>query len=664
MAALRKPSGLRPPKIVRPLQSICGNEHVEQQKPVTDIKVLRRSRSATDLLLFEEKHSDNQTATKASSKIFLPFKGLRRSKSVCDLRSIVRKPLHAPKTFKPENIKENLNKKIVTQNVKQNPRLGIGTKTNSNKLPSKRPSPAGSVDSGPSKPKIIKTNKIASWDYKARFNQLQEKYNSLQESTKTMKTQLAESEHIREQFSTLQKLYKDAQEQIKLLSHDNEAHIKEVKRVTDLLSELKVAHEKLLKEHEELAGIVTELKDVKSEKDQLTISLNQAKDHIYSIETTLQNMKQDLQNYQTERRRLHNTIQDLKGNIRVFCRVRPPINSEEMDSLQCQINIDQNVLEIRKSRESFSNITGKVQEQRGEFTFDRLFPCDSTQEELFEDLAQLVQSALDGYDICVFAYGQTGSGKTYTMQGGDSAHSRGVIPRSIDLIFESIEVLKRSGWKYTVHASFLEIYNEQIRDLLNANSQQKLDIYFNEGKGMTVQNLFVKQIFSAQELNRCMVTAHKNRVVAVTNFNEHSSRSHAVTKICLEGVSTEQNLVLRGSINLVDLAGSESARDPVNNDRLAETKNINKSLATLGDVIVALKAKNKHVPYRNSKLTYLLQSCLGGNSKTLMVVNIAPFEECFNESISSLRFAAKVKDVKTNSKKNKTALNTLAPSKR
>lgn len=228
-----------------------------------------------------------------------------------------------------------------------------------------------------------------------------------------------------------------------------------------------------------------------------------------------------------------------------------------------------------------------------------------------------------------------------------------MIPRTVDLIFDSIRNLGLAGWNYEISASFLEIYNENVRDLLNPNPNQNLEIRFNEGKGTTVMNLSIQKLTSPEELKYFMKIAERNRAVAATDFNEHSSRSHAITKIYLQGTNEELNVTYKGSINLVDLAGSESAKTS-SNERLTETKNINKSLSALESVMLALYNKEKHIPYRNSKLTYLLQSCLGGSSKTLMVVNIAPFEECYMESIYSLRFAAKVKEVKMSLKRNKT----------
>ncbi|KAF7284477.1 hypothetical protein GWI33_022071 [Rhynchophorus ferrugineus] len=632
----------------------------------------------------------------------------RRSKSVTDLRNIIHKPLTDLAQLKTQFLKkdiQNENKpkciiKANDKNVKPISAKNTGVK---------RIATANTNNGdGPPKPKVSK--KIPDWDYKGRFHQLNEKFIYTQESLKVMKDKISEFEEIETHYNQIKaeaeelgeakaclqekcenlsldnrklklevdklriklnllendhkELQKSASvltEQNTKLTEENDMQSKNLVKLTESFSELTDLHTKLTKENEELTKSHKELFEKYNhfceKNESLLVSLANANEKIKHFEEQTEQQKNDLNHFQAERRRLHNVIQDLKGNIRVFCRIRPPISSSELELLQCSISfVDHNGLEIRKTRESISQITGKPQEFKGEFTFDRVFPPESTQEEVFEDLAQLVQSALDGYNVCVFAYGQTGSGKTFTMQGGEELDQRGMVPRTIDLIFEAIKKFNNCGWNYTIQASFLEIYNENIRDLLNINNTQKLEIYHNEGKGSTVTNLTIQPIESAVELKQYMSLAHRNRATAATNFNEHSSRSHAVTKIYIEGTLEDQNIILKGTINLVDLAGSESAKVTINDERLTETKNINKSLATLGDVISALFCKSKHIPYRNSKLTYLLQSCLGGNSKTLMVVNIAPFEECFNESINSLRFAAKVKEVKTGSKRNKLVL--------
>ncbi|XP_050519649.1 protein claret segregational-like isoform X4 [Diabrotica virgifera virgifera] len=398
--------------------------------------------------------------------------------------------------------------------------------------------------------------------------------------------------------------------------------------------------------------ITTKCNKLQEENNRLIDELRSSNNECIDLKTTNEKLRKDYLQSEIARRQLQNTVQDLKGNIRVFCRVRPPINEAEHEKAKCYINyLNESTIEI-KSTQELSQCSSKPTEQKLEFTFDQVFQESATQEEFFVELSQLVQSALDGYNVCVFAYGQTGSGKTYTMQGSEIPVHTGMIPRTINLIFDTIKDLKSCKWQYDVTASFLEIYNENVRDLLDSDSNQNLEIMYNEGRGIQVPNLKDEEIFSFADFKKYMKKAQKNRAVAATDVNQHSSRSHAVTKITIKGRNEETNATWTGSVNLVDLAGSESAK--VNQGaRLTETKNINKSLSALQTVMMSLHNQDKHVPYRNSKLTYLLQSSLGGNSKTLMIVNISPFQETCLESINSLRFASKVKEVKTKIKRNK-----------
>lgn len=248
-----------------------------------------------------------------------------------------------------------------------------------------------------------------------------------------------------------------------------------------------------------------------------------------------------------------------------------------------------------------------------------------------------------------------GSGKTFTMDGVAEGVSGqlGIIPRTIDLLFECFANNKSLGWEYTIKASFLEIYNEVLFDLLS-NDAKDMDIKMANPKNameIYVSNLTEVDVHNAEDLHELMKMAKRNRATASTVGNERSSRSHAVTRIQLIGTHTEKNEVSIGTINLIDLAGSESPKTSV---RMDETKKINKSLSELTNVIMALLQRHDHVPYRNSKLTHLLMPCLGGNSKTLMFINVSPFQDCFVESVKSLRFAASVNSCKVaKAKKNK-----------
>lgn len=352
------------------------------------------------------------------------------------------------------------------------------------------------------------------------------------------------------------------------------------------------------------------------------------------------------------RRKLHNAIQELKGNIRVFCRVRPLL-PKELESPLAPVarqmfeynGKGQGMVAKHPAQESKSNMPAYP------FKFDRVFGPQCDQATVFEEISQLVQSALDGYRVCIFAYGQTGSGKTHTMLGqrGSGDVQLGMVPRSVRQVFETAKQLEQDQWTFKLKASFLEIYNETVRDLLvDSNSTKgkddKYKIVFNsETKLSSVVDLTVVDVESEEHVQRLVDRSMRNRATAATKANERSSRSHSVFRLYIEGQNASTGQKLNGLLNLVDLAGSERLnQSKAEGDRLRETKNINKSLSSLGDVIAALSNKDKHIPFRNSKLTYLLQDSLGGDCKTLMFVNISHASESFNESLCSLRFAAKV----------------------
>ncbi|XP_064634725.1 carboxy-terminal kinesin 2-like [Lineus longissimus] len=361
--------------------------------------------------------------------------------------------------------------------------------------------------------------------------------------------------------------------------------------------------------------------------------------------------------HETERRKLHNTIQELKGNIRVFCRVRPLLGEELKDNedgvvTHMHFPDDCKTLEMEKLTGSSLNDT-KSSGKNGsngkghDFAFDRVFSPESSQACVFEEISQLVQSALDGYNVCIFAYGQTGSGKTYTMEGnGTDTETMGMIPRAIQQIFHTSKDLENKGWQYLLEASFLEIYNETLRDLLGeGKDDQKHDIKLAgpNSNEVVVTNLTLVDVKTQEQVHTLLTNASHNRAVAETKCNERSSRSHSVFRMKITGNNSVTGESCVGNLNLVDLAGSERLKESGSQGaRLKETQAINKSLSNLGNVIMALANKDNHIPYRNSKLTHLLQNSLGGNSKTLMFVNVSPKEDSFSETLNSLRFATKV----------------------
>ncbi|KAF7843080.1 kinesin-like protein KIN-14C [Senna tora] len=351
------------------------------------------------------------------------------------------------------------------------------------------------------------------------------------------------------------------------------------------------------------------------------------------------------------RKKLHNTILELKGNIRVFCRVRPLL-PEDGAGTDMIVSYPTSTEALGRGIELMQNA------QKYPFTFDKVFNHEASQQDVFMEISQLVQSALDGYKVCIFAYGQTGSGKTYTMMGRpDAIDLKGLIPRSLEQIFQTSQALKDQGWNYTMQASILEIYNETIRDLLSSNCPAGLDLTRKEngvpGRQYTIKHdangnthvsdLTIVDVCSVNEISSLLQQAAHCRSVGRTHMNEQSSRSHFVFTLRICGINENTEQQVQGVLNLIDLAGSERlSRSGATGERLKETQAINKSLSSLSDVIFALAKKEEHVPFRNSKLTYLLQPCLGGDSKTLMFVNVSPDPSSAGESLCSLRFAARV----------------------
>eukprot|EP00898_Chlorokybus_atmophyticus_P008831 jgi/Chlat1/894/Chrsp107S08614 len=344
-----------------------------------------------------------------------------------------------------------------------------------------------------------------------------------------------------------------------------------------------------------------------------------------------------------ERKRLHNLLQELRGNIRVYCRVRPTLN-----------NSNNNMLGVTFPGADMVNVGGSDGRSDKCFEFDRVFGPTSSQEDVFEEVRGLVTSVCDGYNVCIFAYGQTGSGKTFTMEG--TATAPGVNVRALRELF-AVAAGRADTSTHTINVSALEIYNESVRDLLVSNSASLEIRQGGVGVGTYVQGLTTEEVVGHADVERLMTMARKHRACAATEMNERSSRSHSLLSITVTARSIVNNNnnnnannngapTTTGRLHLIDLAGSERvSRSEAAGDRLKEAQAINKSLSALGDVMAALGAKAAHVPYRNSKLTHLLQDSLGGESKALMLVQASPDRDDASETLCSLNFAARVATV-------------------
>jgi len=285
------------------------------------------------------------------------------------------------------------------------------------------------------------------------------------------------------------------------------------------------------------------------------------------------------------------------------------------------------------------------------FTFDAVYDWNCTQKEIYEQTAKpIVNSVMEGYNGTIFAYGQTGTGKTHTMDGGASPELQGIIPRTFQHVFETVEGSSDAQWM--VRASFLEIYNEEVRDLLSKDPKNKLEVKEHKDSGVYVKGLNAFVVKGVPELNNVLEVGKKNRSVGATLMNQDSSRSHCIFCITIEtidsGAANPDGHIRVGKLNLVDLAGSErQSKTGATGDRLKEATKINLSLSALGNVISALvDGKSGHIPYRDSKLTRLLQDSLGGNTKTVMVANIGPADWNYDETLSTLRYANRAKNIK------------------
>ncbi|NXJ82646.1 KIFC3 protein, partial [Trogon melanurus] len=418
--------------------------------------------------------------------------------------------------------------------------------------------------------------------------------------------------------------------------------------------------------HENLAGVRTNLLTLQPALRTLTHDYNslkrQVRDFPLLLQETLRSARAELppppppisqaieevhstnrellRKYRRElqlRKKCHNELVRLKGNIRVFGRVRPIMKEDgegpEAVSAVTFDSDDDAVLHLLHKGKQVS------------FELDKVFPPQASQEEVFQEVQALVTSCIDGYNVCIFAYGQTGAGKTYTMEG--TAANPGINQRALQLLFSEVRG-KAADWDYAISVSAAEIYNEALRDLLGKEPQEKLEIKLcPDGSGqLYVPGLTEFRVQSVEDINKVFEFGHVNRATECTNLNEHSSRSHALLIVTVRGLDRSTGLRTTGKLNLVDLAGSERVgRSGAEGSRLREAQHINKSLSALGDVIYALRSRQGHVPFRNSKLTYLLQDSLSGDSKTLMMVQVSPDEKNTSETLCSLKFAERVRSV-------------------
>ncbi|KAH1192074.1 Kinesin-like protein KIN-14U [Glycine max] len=353
---------------------------------------------------------------------------------------------------------------------------------------------------------------------------------------------------------------------------------------------------------------------------------NELEHLISNLEGEIEELRLKQKKLDKKRREALSKILDIKGSIRVFCRIRPNL-----------------VTEKRKISEPVSAGPEKIQVKFGgtrkDFEFDKVFNQEASQESVFVDVEPILRSAMDGHNVCVFAYGQTGTGKTFTMDGTNK--EPGIIPRALEELFRQASLDNSSSFTFTM--SMLEVYMGNLRDLLSPRPS--------DPKGLIeIEGLSEVQISDYAKAKWWYNKGKRFRSTSWTNVNEASSRSHCLTRISIfrHGDALEVKSEV-SKLWMIDLGGSERLlKTGAKGLTLDEGRAINLSLSALADVVAALKRKRCHVPYRNSKLTQILKDSLGYGSKVLMLVHISPSEEDVCETVCSLNFAKRARAIESN----------------
>ncbi|KAK1349198.1 kinesin-like calmodulin-binding protein [Heracleum sosnowskyi] len=423
-------------------------------------------------------------------------------------------------------------------------------------------------------------------------------------------------------------------------------------QLTELEKELDVVKQKLIKaesniatKDQELLALqinLNELEELREMKEDIDRKNEQTAAILKMQGAQLAELETLYKEEQVLRKRYFNTIEDMKGKIRVYCRLRP-LNDKEATEKERS---------VLKSVDEFTVEHIWRDDKIKQHCYDRVFDGNASQVDVFEDTKYLVQSAVDGYNVCIFAYGQTGSGKTFTIYGSDN--NPGLTPMATSELFR---ILKRNHNKYSfsLKVYMVELYQDTLIDLLLPKKARplKLDIK-RDSKGMvSVENATVVSVSSYDELKVIIERGSEQRHTTGTLMNEQSSRSHLILSVIIESTNLQTQSVARGKLSFVDLAGSERVKKSGSTgSNLKEAQSINKSLSALGDVISALSSTSQHIPYRNHKLTMLMSDSIGGNAKTLMFVNISPAESNLDETYNSLTYASRVRSIVNDPSKN------------
>ncbi|KAI0118969.1 kinesin-domain-containing protein [Daldinia grandis] len=450
-----------------------------------------------------------------------------------------------------------------------------------------------------------------------------------------------------------------------------QAHIDEnLKTIDRLRKRAEDAEESLSKDKGHLGGQISLLSqklDISSERIQSLEEQNkiiqlECERRLQEIEQTSQKkideetrvLRDRLIKEEERRHRLFEQVQELKGNIRVMCRIKPPADksSDVLIKFNPRVSeLDEDKIDgltIPTEREDFRMPGKMIAGEPKDFNFERVFDDNCTNKDVFDEISQLVQSVMDGKKVCIFCYGQTGSGKTYTM----SRKGDGIIPRTQDMIFSEVDRLKVLGWEYTVEGSYLEVYQDKLYDLLASRSAKVEPLTVDPiSEELNIKGHSFTLLKEEKDLDEMVKTADNNRHTAATAMNDRSSRSHSILVLKIRGIKKNEDGKIiktrKGTLNLIDLAGSESPDKARGEQIYREGVEINSSLSYLRTVLSRLgQGKTEGVDFRSYTLTQLLRPSLGKGCRTLMFVMVSPLKENENETIRSLDFAKDAQKVK------------------
>ncbi|KAJ8512707.1 hypothetical protein OPV22_003141 [Ensete ventricosum] len=447
------------------------------------------------------------------------------------------------------------------------------------------------------------------------------------------------TDHVDTEKSALEKNFEEERRKLK-------AHVEELKQKLECVTQdLDVAQATVTmrnRELDELQNNSKELEELREWKADIDRKNEQTAAILKKQGAQLIELEALYKEEQILRKRYYNMIEDMKGKIRVFCRLRP-LNEKEIAEGQKKIIV---------SPDEFTIAHPWKDEKSKQHIYDRVFDQSASQDEVFGDTKYLVQSAVDGYNVCIFAYGQTGSGKTFTIYGSES--NPGLTPRATAELFR---VIKHDSSKYSfsLKAYMVELYQDTLVDLLLPKNAKRLKLEIKKDKKglVSIENATIMQISNFDELRAIISSGSEQRHTAGTHMNDESSRSHLILSIIIESTNLQTQSLARGKISFVDLAGSERVKKSGSlGNQLKEAQSINKSLSALADVIGALCSDGQHIPYRNHKLTMLMSDSLGGNAKTLMFVNVSPAESNLEETYNSLMYASRVRSIINEPSKN------------